>query len=185
MDGKQKNLSLIDGLYTLSTRSTSFQTYCDMTPSGQAWTLIARFSNSDAKNWMEDSGEWWYDKRVGVGDISTTSVNADMLSPAFWLVRAANSRSRAVITLNTPHCCRPQVTVWVERHSERKSPAMVTSEMVEFGQVMTAREIAMFNMAVSFKQRMDSDKLHVMDRFKRQHKSASGATGDMVMERCC
>ncbi|XP_067047529.1 uncharacterized protein [Acropora muricata] len=87
MDGKQKNLSLIDGLYTLSTRSTSFQTYCDMTPSGQAWTFIARFSNNDAKNWMEDSGEWWYDKTVRVGDISNTSVNADMLSPAFWLVR--------------------------------------------------------------------------------------------------
>ncbi|XP_074606984.1 uncharacterized protein LOC141859978 [Acropora palmata] len=87
MDGKQKNLSLIDGLYTLSTRSTSFQTYCDMTPSGQAWTLIARFSNNDAKNWMEDSGEWWYDKTVGVGDISNTSVNEDMLSPAFWSVR--------------------------------------------------------------------------------------------------
>ena len=58
-----------------------------MTTSGQAWTLIARFSNSDAKNWMEDSGEWWYDKTVGVGDISNTSVNADMLSPAFWFVR--------------------------------------------------------------------------------------------------
>ena len=25
MDGKQKNLSLIDGLYTLSTKSTSFE----------------------------------------------------------------------------------------------------------------------------------------------------------------
>ena len=58
-----------------------------MTTSGQAWTLIARFSNNDTKNWMEDSGEWWYDKTVGVGEISNTSVNADMLSPAFWLVR--------------------------------------------------------------------------------------------------
>ena len=60
-----------------------------MTPSGQAWTLIARFSNSDAKNWMEDSGEWWYDKSVGVGDITDPSVNADMFSPAFWLVRGS------------------------------------------------------------------------------------------------
>ena len=58
-----------------------------MMPSGQVWTYIARFSNNDAKNWMEDSGEWWYDKTVGVGDISNTSVNEDMLSPAFWLVR--------------------------------------------------------------------------------------------------
>ncbi|XP_067047496.1 uncharacterized protein [Acropora muricata] len=52
-----------------------------------AWTLIARFSNNDTKNWMKDSGEWWYDKSVGVGDIADPSVNTDMLSPAFWLVR--------------------------------------------------------------------------------------------------
>ena len=58
-----------------------------MTSSGQAWTLIARFSNNDAKNWMEDSAEWWYDKSVGLGEIADSSVNADMLSPSFWLVR--------------------------------------------------------------------------------------------------
>ena len=58
-----------------------------MTSSGQAWTLIARFSNNDAKKWMQDSGKWWYDRSVGAGDIADPSVNADMLSPAFWLVR--------------------------------------------------------------------------------------------------
>ena len=57
-----------------------------MTSTGKAWTLIARFSNNDTKNWMEDSGEWWYDKSEGVGDIADPSVNTDMLSPAFWLV---------------------------------------------------------------------------------------------------
>ncbi|XP_044175569.1 uncharacterized protein LOC122958690 [Acropora millepora] len=87
LDKKQKNLNLSDGLYTVSVNSTSFQAYCDMTSSGQAWTLVARFSNNDVKNWMEDSAEWWYDKSVGVGDIAKPSVNADMLSPAFWLVR--------------------------------------------------------------------------------------------------
>ena len=56
--------------------------------------------------------------------------------------------------------------------------------MVEFGQRMTAREIAMFNMAASFKQPMDSGKLHAVDHFKVQRKLASGATGKMVMERC-
>ena len=61
---------------------------------------------------------------------------------------------------------------------------MATFEMVEFGQVMTARKIAMFNMVASFKQPMDSDKLRAVDHFKRQHKLASGATGKMVMERC-
>ena len=61
---------------------------------------------------------------------------------------------------------------------------MVILEMVEFGQRMTAREIAMFNMAASLKQPMDSDELHAMDHFKTQRKLASGATGTMVMERC-
>ena len=56
-----------------------------MTSSGQAWTLIARFSNNDAKNWMKDNGEWWYDKSAGVGKGISPSVNADILSPAFWL----------------------------------------------------------------------------------------------------
>ena len=56
--------------------------------------------------------------------------------------------------------------------------------MVQFGQAMTARQIVLFNMEVSFKQLMDSGNLPAMDRFKRQHKLASGATGDMVMEQC-
>ena len=155
-----------------------------MTPSGQAWTLIARFSNNDAKNWMEDSGEWWYDKTVGVGDISNTSVNEDMLSPAFWSVRGRQFK----ITRSDD----PQHTALLQTTGDclggktfrRKSPVMVTLEMVQFGQRMTAREIAMFNMVASFKQPVDSGKLHAMDRFKRQNKLASGATGEMVMERC-
>ena len=57
-----------------------------MTSSGQAWTLIARFLNNDAKNWMKDNGEWWYDKSVSVGKEISPSVNADMLSPAFWFI---------------------------------------------------------------------------------------------------
>ena len=61
---------------------------------------------------------------------------------------------------------------------------MVTLEMVQFGQRMTAREIAMFDVAASLKQPMDSNELHAMDHFKTQRKLASGATGEVVMERC-
>ena len=57
-----------------------------MTTTGQAWTLIGRFSNNDAKDWMKDSGKWWYDKKAGIGNEINASVNTDMLSPAFWLV---------------------------------------------------------------------------------------------------
>ena len=57
-----------------------------MTSTDQGWTLIARFSNNDDKNWMKDTGHWWYDKNDASGDTSDPSINADMISPAFWVV---------------------------------------------------------------------------------------------------
>ena len=54
--------------------------------SGHGWTLIARFSNNDTFHWMNDSGLWWYDKNVTSGETTDPSNNADMISPAFWLV---------------------------------------------------------------------------------------------------
>ena len=57
-----------------------------MTTNGEGWTLVARFSNADAANWMKDSGEWWYDKTVAYGHTTVPSSNTDMISPAFWLV---------------------------------------------------------------------------------------------------
>ena len=57
-----------------------------MQPSGTGWTLIARFSNNDIKHWMNDSGYWWYDAIEAVGDTSDPLANADMISPAFWLI---------------------------------------------------------------------------------------------------
>ena len=49
--------------------------------------LIARFSNKDSKNWMADSGDWWYDRHYASGATTDPSVNADMISPAFWMVK--------------------------------------------------------------------------------------------------
>ena len=49
------------------------------------WTLIARFSNADKKNWMEDQGTWWYDRTQPYGNTHDTSANTDMISEAFWL----------------------------------------------------------------------------------------------------
>ena len=60
--------------------------YCDIGEQ-QGWTLIARFSNNDNKNWMRDDGLWWYDLRVSMGTTTDPSINSDMISPAFWLVR--------------------------------------------------------------------------------------------------
>ena len=57
-----------------------------MTSDGKGWSLIARFSNNDNKNWMKDSGYLWYDRQVAMGTTNSPSVNADMISPAFWSV---------------------------------------------------------------------------------------------------
>ncbi len=64
----------------------AFDNWCDMDSDGGGWTLVARFANADSKDWMLDSGEWWYDKVTPAGDPTSRSANADMLSPAFWLV---------------------------------------------------------------------------------------------------
>ncbi|XP_068706617.1 uncharacterized protein [Montipora foliosa] len=80
------NSKATDGIYAISTGSSTFQLYCDMTTSGQAWTLTARFSSNDSKNWMIDSGKWWYDKNVEFGETANPSSNTDMISQAFWLV---------------------------------------------------------------------------------------------------
>ncbi|KAL9961261.1 hypothetical protein ACROYT_G030170 [Oculina patagonica] len=59
--------------------------YCDIAPDSQVWTLIARFSNKDSRNWMDDSGYWWYDRTEAAGKTTDPLNNADMISPAFWL----------------------------------------------------------------------------------------------------
>ena len=56
-----------------------------MESADRAWTLVARFSNTDSKNWMEDSGHWWYDKNVAAGETADPSSNADMISTTFWM----------------------------------------------------------------------------------------------------
>ena len=35
---------------------------------------------------MDDSGDWWYDSTQAAGEAADPSYNADMISPAFWLV---------------------------------------------------------------------------------------------------
>ena len=38
---------------------------------------------------MRDDGRWWYDQHAAIGTTNDPSVNADMISPAFWLVRGS------------------------------------------------------------------------------------------------
>ncbi|XP_022809623.1 uncharacterized protein LOC111346613 [Stylophora pistillata] len=77
------------GSYSLKVNRNSFQVYCDMTGSSGGWTLIARFSNADGKNWMRDDAYWWYDILSSRGSPISTSTNSDMISEAFWEVKGS------------------------------------------------------------------------------------------------
>jgi len=84
------------GIYTvdpdLSGPILPSQVYCDMTHDQGGWTLVARFANQDAANWMLDSGEWWYTRTQEVGQTTNRGVNADMISRAFWTVKGSEIR---------------------------------------------------------------------------------------------
>jgi len=80
-----------DGVYQASPLSGSkFAVYCDVATFHRGWVLIARFSNSDSKNWMRDDGLWWYEQQAAMGTTTDPSINSDMISPAFWLVRGVD-----------------------------------------------------------------------------------------------
>jgi hypothetical protein len=66
--------------------------YCDMDQDMGGWTLIARFANMDAANWMLDTGEWWYTVTQEMGQTTNRGDNADMLSRAFWTVQGTDLR---------------------------------------------------------------------------------------------
>ena len=67
------------------------------------WILIARFSNNDDKNWMNYDGSWWYDASVGIGNIIDPTINADMISPSFWLISGRGFKiTRSDDPLHTP-----------------------------------------------------------------------------------
>ena len=79
-------------------------------------------------------------------------------------------------------CYRPQVTVWLDKHSDQKSQVMVTLEMAQFGPVISAWKAARFNMEVSTSQQKGFNWLSVVEKSKAPTKSASGVTGKIVMD---
>ena len=99
--------------------------------SGQAWTLIGRFSNIDAKNWMKDSGEWWYDKNVGVGNLTNPSVNTDIISPAFWLVSG--------LELKITHSDDPQHTALLQTAGDCLGGKTFRAKITSYGNFRNGR----------------------------------------------
>ena len=53
---------------------------------GRSWTLIARVSNRDGKQWTWGSGWWKYNMTDAKGETTDPLDDWDMISPAFWLV---------------------------------------------------------------------------------------------------
>jgi hypothetical protein len=78
-----------NGIYNVEINGQERPVYCDMVNGG--WTLVARFSNADAKNWIA-SGDLWYDRTDELGAVTDPTVNADAMSAAFFGVTATELR---------------------------------------------------------------------------------------------
>lgn len=78
-----------NGIYTVEMNGQAHQVYCDMANGG--WTLVARFSNADARNWIYDS-DLWYDRTDELGAVTDPTVNADAMSAAFFGMTATEFR---------------------------------------------------------------------------------------------
>ncbi len=95
--------------------------------------------------------------------------------PSSWSA-AESLRSRAVMIPVTLLCYKPQVTVWLDKHSEQKSQVMATLEMAKFGPVTSVWKAARFNMAVSTSQQTGFNRLSAVETSKAPTRSASGVT---------
>lgn len=78
-----------NGIYSVEISGQMRQVYCDMANGG--WTLVARFSNADDRNWIMN-GDLWYDRTDELGAVTDPTVNADAMSAAFFGVTATELR---------------------------------------------------------------------------------------------
>ena len=109
-------------------------------------------------------------KRVGIGGMTYEVLEKQVIRQLtltwshhhFGKSKGGSLKSRVVMTPVTRPCCRPQETVWVDKHSDQKSQVMATLEMARFGPVTGAWEAARFNMVDSTRQQTDFNRLSVV-----------------------
>ena len=82
----------------------------------------------------------------------------------------------------TRHFCRPQGTVWVDKHFDQKSQVMATLGMTNIGTNAVAWEAAWLNMAVSTRQQTDLNGLDAVAPFKAATISASGVVTENMAQ---
>ena len=130
---------------------------------------------------MEDTGEWWYHKSVGVGDMANPSVNTDMLSPAFWLVRGREFK----LTHSDP-----QHSALLQATGDCLGGKTFRAKITSYGNFRNgevwASDVCQGNCNVQY-----GGQFQTTDGFGQATCSGSlrnatqvGATGAMVMERC-
>ena len=146
---------------------------------GKGWSLIARFSNNDNKNWMRDDGSWWYDRQVAVGKTANPFINKDMISPAFWLVSGrefkitrSDDLSHTPLLQTTGNCLAGQT---------------FRSKITSYGDFRNGKVWASYQCLGSCTVQYDgrqtgSNRLSAVETSKAPTKSASGVAGMVVMD---
>ena len=78
------------------------------------WTLIAKFSNADSKNWISSS-DFWYDRTSSFDHTANPNVNRDMISEAFWSmsgnefkITRSDDSSHTALLQTTSNCLNGQ-----------------------------------------------------------------------------
>ena len=153
-----------------------------------------RATVTQAGGWLLDSPivtakTGW--KAVGTGGMTDSMLLEQQLIRQLTLTwsrlpfggsKAESLRSHVVMTPVTRHFCRPQGTVWVDKHFVQKSQVMAGLEMAKFGPVTGAWEAARLNMADSTRQQTGFNRLGAVATSKVATRSASGVTFIMVMD---
>ena len=131
---------------------------------------------------MRDDGRWWYDQQAANGATNDPSVNADMISPAFWLVRGSEFK----ITRSDD----PSHTPLLQTTGNCLGGQTFRSKITSYGDFRNGKVWASdqclgscrVNMADSTSQQTGFNRLIAVEASKVLTRSASGVTGMLGME---